>query len=175
MAEVGRLVQVAAAADGCARVRAYDGMRGKLGLGAVQRGIADSARELRVIDPSATLYSTASTRCSALSATYYARGDAYYREERRVRGRHRLRRWDRRWILRGGDRNFFLLPDATRGGGRPRIFVNGGKERARVASLFEEGFLLKLLGRSQGRGDATRGYWRRCEEPMRWDWKWFLG
>lgn len=70
---------------------------------------------------------------------------------------------------------FFSPADATRGGGRPRIFVNGGKERARVASLFEEGFLLKLLGRSQGRGDATRGYWRRCEEPMRWDWKWFLG
>lgn len=130
VAEVGRLVQVAAAADGCARVRAYDGMRGKLGLGAVQRGIADSARELRVIDPSATLYSTASTRCSALSATYYARGDAYYREERRVRGRHRLRRW----ILRGGDRNFSLA-DATRGSGRPRIFVNGGKGGARVVEF----------------------------------------
>lgn len=47
---VGRsvwLVQVAAV-DGCARVRAYDGMRGKLGLGALQRGIGDSAMSERV-------------------------------------------------------------------------------------------------------------------------------
>lgn len=43
----GRSVQVAVA-DGCARVRAYDGMRGKLGLGALQRGIGDSAMSERV-------------------------------------------------------------------------------------------------------------------------------
>ena len=73
----------AAAADGCARVRAYDGMRGKLGLGALQRGIGDSAMSERVAryrpirDAIFNRRHTACC-CSLRSGPYYARGDAYY-------------------------------------------------------------------------------------------------
>lgn len=112
------MVQVA---DGCARVRAYDGMRGKLGLGAVQRGIADSARELRVIDPSATLYSTAST----LSPPRTTRTT----EER---GAARTRLTPAAPMdppRRGGDRNFSSTQNTQ------RILIVNGRER--VESLFE--------------------------------------
>lgn len=107
-------------ADGCARVRAYDGMRGKLGLGAVQRGIADSARELRVIDPSATLYSTASTLSPPRTTRTTERGAA----------RTRLTPAAPMDPVAAIE----IFPRCkTR---RPRIFVNGGKEQ----SLFERGF-----------------------------------
>ena len=89
VAQIGRLVVrlvcsgLAAAADGCARVRAYDGMRGKLGLGALQRGIGDSTMSERVAryrpirDAIFNRRHTACC-CSLRSGPYYARGDAYY-------------------------------------------------------------------------------------------------